>query len=89
MKLDFQFWRDTLILSCSERWVSTDPMESMSSQMLQKRRPKRKRTQKDPELERLDSLKWNSSIPSDDPLSAFIGSNELEGGLNLFVCSSV
>ncbi|XP_022138452.1 DEAD-box ATP-dependent RNA helicase 13 isoform X2 [Momordica charantia] len=55
-------------------------MESMSSQMLQKRRPKRKRTQKDPELERLDSLKWNSSIPSDDPLSAFIGSNELEGG---------
>ena len=54
-------------------------MQSISSQ---KRRPKRKRIQKDPELDRLDSLSWKSSIPRDDALSAFIGSNDLEGGLN-------
>ncbi|XP_038874423.1 DEAD-box ATP-dependent RNA helicase 13 isoform X2 [Benincasa hispida] len=57
--------------------MATEPMQSTSSQ---KRRLKRKKTQKDPELERLDSLPWNSSIPSDDTLSAFIGSNDLEGG---------
>ncbi|XP_023514560.1 DEAD-box ATP-dependent RNA helicase 13 [Cucurbita pepo subsp. pepo] len=57
--------------------MAEDPMQSISSQ---KRRPKRKRIQKDPELDRLDSLSWKSSIPRDDALSAFIGSNDLEGG---------
>ena len=63
--------------------------ESTQSTSSQKRRLKRKKTQKDPEFERLDSLPWNSSIPIDDTLSAFIGSNDLEGGLYLFVRSSV
>ncbi|TYK16777.1 DEAD-box ATP-dependent RNA helicase 13 [Cucumis melo var. makuwa] len=57
--------------------MAAESMQSMSSQ---KRRLKRKKTQKDPEFERLDSLPWNSSIPIDDTLSAFIGSNDLEGG---------
>lgn len=66
--------------------MGAEPVQSMSSQ---NKRLKRKKTHKDPELERLDSLPWNSSIPNDDTLSAFIGSNDLEGGLNLFVCSFV
>jgi len=47
---------------------------------------KRKRTvaRSDPELERLNSLPWNSSLPQNDDdgaFSLFIGTNELEGGL--------
>lgn len=57
--------------------MGAEPVQSMSSQ---NKRLKRKKTHKDPELERLDSLPWNSSIPNDDTLSAFIGSNDLEGG---------
>ncbi|XP_027908143.1 DEAD-box ATP-dependent RNA helicase 13 isoform X2 [Vigna unguiculata] len=46
---------------------------------------KRKRTvaRSDPELERLNSLPWNSSLPQNDDdgaFSLFIGTNELEGG---------
>lgn len=49
------------------------------------RKPKRKRAsaKSDPELDRLDSLPWNSALPQnddDDAFSLFIGSNELEGG---------
>ncbi|KAH1131188.1 hypothetical protein J1N35_002566 [Gossypium stocksii] len=39
---------------------------------------KRKRTKHDPELERLDSLPWNSSLPK--TFSLFIGSWDLDGG---------
>ncbi|GMN61475.1 hypothetical protein TIFTF001_030559 [Ficus carica] len=46
-----------------------------------KKRAKRKRIQQhDAELERLDSLPWNSSLSGDDPFSFLAGSNELEGG---------
>ncbi|KAJ6420932.1 hypothetical protein OIU84_028336, partial [Salix udensis] len=41
---------------------------------------KRKRNQIDPELDRFDSLPWNSSISQDDPFSVIAGSHELEGG---------
>ncbi|KAK7390010.1 hypothetical protein VNO78_25307 [Psophocarpus tetragonolobus] len=49
------------------------------------RKPKRKRAlaKSDPEVERLNSLPWNSALPQnddDDAFSMFIGSNELEGG---------
>ncbi|RDX93054.1 DEAD-box ATP-dependent RNA helicase 13 [Mucuna pruriens] len=49
------------------------------------RKPKRKRAtaRSDPELDRLNSLPWNSALPQnddDDIFSMFIGSNELEGG---------
>ncbi|GAB4845016.1 Pyruvate decarboxylase 3 [Ancistrocladus abbreviatus] len=33
-----------------------------------------------PELERLHSLSWNSSMPDDDPLSLLAGSNTIDGG---------
>ncbi|KAE8721759.1 DEAD-box ATP-dependent RNA helicase 13 [Hibiscus syriacus] len=49
----------------------------------EKKRKKRKRTKHDPELERLDSLPWNSSLPNeeeDDAFSLFIGSGDLDGG---------
>ncbi|KAE8721357.1 DEAD-box ATP-dependent RNA helicase 13 [Hibiscus syriacus] len=48
-----------------------------------KKRQMRKRTKLDPELERLDSLHWNSSLPNeeeDDAFSLFIGSGDLDGG---------
>ncbi|KAF9673631.1 hypothetical protein SADUNF_Sadunf10G0044200 [Salix dunnii] len=45
-----------------------------------KKMGKRKRTQNDPELDRFDSLPWNSSISQDDPFSVIAGSHELEGG---------
>uniref|UniRef100_A0A6M2EZX6 RNA helicase n=1 Tax=Populus davidiana TaxID=266767 RepID=A0A6M2EZX6_9ROSI len=41
---------------------------------------KRKRTNIDPEIDRLDSLPWNSSISQDDPFSVIAGSHDLEGG---------
>ncbi|KAK4263620.1 hypothetical protein QN277_029009 [Acacia crassicarpa] len=47
----------------------------------QKRKPKRKRSREDPELERLNSLSWNPSLSeNDDAFSLVVGSNELEGG---------
>ncbi|XVE81965.1 hypothetical protein DITRI_Ditri15bG0108800 [Diplodiscus trichospermus] len=48
-----------------------------------KKKQKRKRTKHDPEVERLDSLPWNSSLPDkdeDDAFSLFIGSGDLDGG---------
>ncbi|KAJ7955505.1 DEAD-box ATP-dependent RNA helicase [Quillaja saponaria] len=52
-----------------------------------KKKSKRKRPQENPELQRLDSLKWNPSLPDDgedeNPFSLLGGSNELEGG---FLC---
>ncbi|QCE02784.1 ATP-dependent RNA helicase DDX24/MA [Vigna unguiculata] len=55
--------------------VATSPLKKL----------KRKRTvaRSDPELERLNSLPWNSSLPQNDDdgaFSLFIGTNELEGG---------
>ncbi|KAJ1392610.1 RNA helicase, DEAD-box type, Q motif [Sesbania bispinosa] len=47
------------------------------------KRKKRALAAGDPELERLNTLPWNSALPQnddDDPFSLFIGSNELEGG---------
>lgn len=42
---------------------------------------RRKRTAVNPDLERLESLPWNPSLPDvDDPFSLFVGSDELEGG---------
>ncbi|KAL2530251.1 DEAD-box ATP-dependent RNA helicase 13 [Forsythia ovata] len=65
-------------------------MASESSQKNKARRKLKKRVRVDSEqnLERLDSLPWNSSLPENDgsnhdPFSVFIGSNELEGG---FLC---
>ncbi|KAL2530877.1 DEAD-box ATP-dependent RNA helicase 13 [Forsythia ovata] len=65
-------------------------MASESSQKNKARRQLKKRVRVDSEqnLERLDSLPWNSSLPENDgsnhdPFSVFIGSNELEGG---FLC---
>lgn len=47
----------------------------------QKRKPKRKRSREDPELERLNSLSWNPSLTeNEDSFSLLVGSNELEGG---------
>ncbi|KAF7827946.1 DEAD-box ATP-dependent RNA helicase 13 [Senna tora] len=59
--------------------MEVDPIETVSQQ--RKRKPKRKRTREDPELERLNSLSWNPALPeNDDPFSLVVGSNELEGG---------
>ncbi|CAJ1950042.1 unnamed protein product [Sphenostylis stenocarpa] len=60
-------------------------MEAATAATPSQRKLKRKRTlaQSDPELDRLNSLPWNSSLPQnddDDVFSMFIGSNELEGG---------
>ncbi|XP_054776017.1 DEAD-box ATP-dependent RNA helicase 13 [Prosopis cineraria] len=45
------------------------------------RKPKRKRSRVDPELERLNSLSWNPSLTeNEDSFSLLVGSNELEGG---------
>ncbi|CAI9762755.1 unnamed protein product [Fraxinus pennsylvanica] len=62
-------------------------MASESSQKNKARRKLKKGVRVDLEknLERFDSLPWNSSLPENDgsnydPYSVFIGSNELEGG---------
>ncbi|CAA3009236.1 DEAD-box ATP-dependent RNA helicase 13 [Olea europaea subsp. europaea] len=62
-------------------------MASESSQKNKARRKLKKRVRIDvgKNLERLDSLPWNSALPENDgsnhdPYSVFIGSNELEGG---------
>jgi len=60
-------------------------MEAATVATSSQRKLKRKRTlaKSDPELDRLNSLPWNSSLPQnddDDAFSIFIGSNELEGG---------
>ncbi|KAL2506497.1 DEAD-box ATP-dependent RNA helicase 13 [Abeliophyllum distichum] len=75
---DFGFCRDS------------STMASESSQKNKARRKLKKRVRVDLEqnLERLDSLPWNSSLPENDgsnhdPFSVFNGSNELEGG---FLC---
>lgn len=54
----------------------------MAAQPPKKKSKKANRTKLDSEeLERIDSLSWNPSIPdNDDPFSLFTGSNELEGG---------
>lgn len=57
--------------------------EKQSVSLSKKKNQKRKRTKHDPELERLDSLPWNSSLPNeeeDDTFSLFIGSGDLDGG---------
>ncbi|KAI4345938.1 hypothetical protein L6164_013023 [Bauhinia variegata] len=56
-----------------------DAEPPVSSSKPRQGKAKRKRTQQDAELERFDSLTWNSSLP-EDGLSMLIGSNELEGG---------
>ncbi|GAB4851389.1 hypothetical protein Ancab_030792 [Ancistrocladus abbreviatus] len=43
-------------------------------------RKSKKRVVDNPELERLDSLSWNSSMLDDEPLSLLAGSNTIEGG---------
>ncbi|PPD95126.1 hypothetical protein GOBAR_DD07815 [Gossypium barbadense] len=57
--------------------------EKQSVSLSKKKNQNRKRTKHDPELERLDSLPWNSSLPNeeeDDAFSLFIGSGDLDGG---------
>ncbi|GMI72082.1 hypothetical protein HRI_000877500 [Hibiscus trionum] len=57
--------------------------EKESVSLSKMKRQKRKRTKHDPELERFDSLPWNSSLPNeeeDDAFSLFIGSGDLDGG---------
>ncbi|KAK6254651.1 hypothetical protein SCA6_015956 [Theobroma cacao] len=57
--------------------------EQESASLSKKRKQKRKRRVHDPELERLDSLPWNSSLrdkEEDDTFSLFIGSGDLDGG---------
>ncbi|XVF66367.1 hypothetical protein PTKIN_Ptkin10aG0030100 [Pterospermum kingtungense] len=57
--------------------------EELVSLSSKKKKQKRKRTKHDPEVERLDSLPWNSCLPDkeeDDTFSLFIGSGDLDGG---------
>ncbi|GMI95885.1 hypothetical protein like AT3G16840 [Hibiscus trionum] len=57
--------------------------EKDSVSLSKKKRQKRKRTKQAPELERFDSLPWNSSLPNeeeDEAFSLFIGSGDLDGG---------
>ncbi|XP_004509501.1 DEAD-box ATP-dependent RNA helicase 13 [Cicer arietinum] len=58
--------------------------EATTSLMQKTKRKKRTLEHKDPELDRLESLPWNSSLPQhnddDNSFSLFTGSNELEGG---------
>ncbi|KAJ6771454.1 RNA HELICASE [Salix koriyanagi] len=58
----------------------TEAVPRVSSKQSSKKMGKRKRNQIDPELDRFDSLPWNSSISQDDPFSVIAGSHELEGG---------
>nr|DAD20095.1 TPA_asm: hypothetical protein HUJ06_021558 [Nelumbo nucifera] len=44
-----------------------------------KKKPKKK-TAKNPEVERLSALPWNESLPVEDPFAIFGGTNNLEGG---------
>ncbi|XP_017442305.1 DEAD-box ATP-dependent RNA helicase 13 [Vigna angularis] len=56
---------------------------TVATSSLKKLKRKRNLAKGDPELERLNSLPWNSSLPQnddDDAFSLFIGTNELEGG---------
>ncbi|GAV84775.1 DEAD domain-containing protein/Helicase_C domain-containing protein [Cephalotus follicularis] len=63
----------------SGRAAKSAPQQEASQNS--KKKQKRKRIQKDPELDRLDSLSWTSSLPQDDPsFSLFLGSSELGGG---------
>ncbi|XP_058767695.1 DEAD-box ATP-dependent RNA helicase 13 isoform X2 [Vicia villosa] len=59
--------------------------EAATSSMRKAKRKNRSLKTQDPELDRLESLPWNSSIPQqdeqdDNAFSLFTGSNELEGG---------
>ncbi|KAK9288715.1 hypothetical protein L1049_017178 [Liquidambar formosana] len=56
--------------------ASDPPLPSQHS----KRKARKKRIALDPELERLESLPWNPSLPNDDSFSLIGGSDELEGG---------
>lgn len=58
----------------------TEAEPRVSSKQSNNKKGKRKRTHIDPEIDRLDSLPWNSSISQDDPFSVIAGSHELEGG---------
>ncbi|KAJ6721667.1 ATP-DEPENDENT RNA HELICASE DDX24 [Salix viminalis] len=58
----------------------TEAVPRVSPKQSSKKMGKRKRNQIDPELDRFDSLPWNSSISQDDPFSVIAGSHELEGG---------
>ncbi|KAJ6719329.1 ATP-DEPENDENT RNA HELICASE DDX24 [Salix purpurea] len=58
----------------------TEALPRVSPKQSSKKMGKRKRNQIDPELDRFDSLPWNSSISQDDPFSVIAGSHELEGG---------
>ncbi|XP_048235035.1 DEAD-box ATP-dependent RNA helicase 13 isoform X2 [Ricinus communis] len=59
--------------------ANLSPLEKLPNSNKKVKR-KRKRNNEDPELERFDSLSWNSSLSEDDPFSGFVGSHELEGG---------
>nr|TKS12780.1 DEAD-box ATP-dependent RNA helicase 13 isoform X2 [Populus alba] len=58
----------------------TEAEPRVSSKQSNNKKGKRKRTNIDPEIDRLDSLPWNSSISQDDPFSVIAGSHDLEGG---------
>ncbi|KAL3577963.1 hypothetical protein D5086_019467 [Populus alba] len=60
----------------------TEAEPRVSSKQSNNKKGKRKRTNIDPEIDRLDSLPWNSSISQDDPFSVIAGSHDLEGVSN-------
>lgn len=68
--------------------------ESAERKKANRKSKKRARGEFDPQLERLESLPWSSSLPAsdggaDDDLSLFMGSNELDGGassINSAIC---
>ncbi|GLT76595.1 hypothetical protein SLA2020_482480 [Shorea laevis] len=64
--------------------AAASPPQQQEQQLTpaKKKNHKRKRTSSDPELDRLDSLRWNPSLPDnqDENFSLFLGSGELDGG---------
>ncbi|GLT42068.1 hypothetical protein SLA2020_160900 [Shorea laevis] len=61
--------------------ASPPQQQEQPSLAKQKKKQKRKRMNSNPELGRLDSLRWNTSLPDnqDETFFLFFGSGELDG----------